>query len=89
MRQKICTEKQNTLFMFNNILFFFLENLAMREIMWKHFRAGQATDENMAPCALHAGTSTHLEYVILTVFLCSSGCMNTTQCYLLRTFPVL
>jgi hypothetical protein len=31
--------------MFNN---FFLENRTVYEIMWKIFRVGQATDDNMA-----------------------------------------
>jgi hypothetical protein len=34
--------------MSNNILFFFFENLAFCEIMWKtFFRIGQATDDDM------------------------------------------
>jgi hypothetical protein len=42
---KICTENQNTHFMFSN----FFENPAFYEIMWKKYcRAGQATDDNMA-----------------------------------------
>jgi hypothetical protein len=37
--------------MFNN---FFFKNRAVYEIMWKHFTAGQAIDENMthARCKL-------------------------------------
>jgi hypothetical protein len=44
---KICRENQNTLFVLRN--FFFFENPAVYEKMWKkYFRAGQATDDNMA-----------------------------------------
>jgi hypothetical protein len=34
-----------THFMFNNV---FYESRAVCEIMWKNYRAGQATDDNMA-----------------------------------------
>ena len=44
---KICRENQNTHFMFNN--FFFAENRAVYEIMWKSgSRAGPTKDDNMA-----------------------------------------
>ena len=42
---KSCRETRNTHFMFNN---FFSENRAVYEIMWKVWRAGQGTDNNMA-----------------------------------------
>jgi hypothetical protein len=45
---KICCVNQNTHFMFNN-LFFFFENRAFYEIMWKEYcRAAQATVDNIA-----------------------------------------
>ena len=53
---KSCRENQNRPFMFN--VFFFLENRAFYEIVWKKCcRAGHATD-------------THSEYVILTALQC-------------------
>ena len=51
--------------MFNN--FFFFENRAVYEIMWKKYsEAGQATDDNMAHarCMLDTYGYTHSEYVI-------------------------
>ena len=54
-----CRENQNTHFVVDNI-FFFSENHAVYEVMWKKYgRVGQATDDNMAhalgACALQAG----------------------------------
>jgi len=49
---RICTENQNTHFMFNN---FFPENRNVYEIMWENIcRAGEATGGNMthAYCVL-------------------------------------
>ena len=44
---KNCTENQNTHFMFSNI--FFLENLALYEVMWTNIVGpGQTADGNMA-----------------------------------------
>jgi len=41
-------ENQNTHFVLSN-LFFFLENLAVCEIIWKkYYKSGQTTDDNMA-----------------------------------------
>jgi hypothetical protein len=62
---KSCRENQNTHLMFNN--FFFFENRAVYEIMWKKYsEAGQATDDNMAHarCMLDTYGYTHSEYVI-------------------------
>ena len=45
---KVVKKIKNTHFVFNTFFFFF-ENLAVYEIMWKKYgRAGQATDYNMA-----------------------------------------
>jgi hypothetical protein len=46
-RENRCRENQDTSFVFSNI--FFLENLAVSEILWKkkYCRAGQATVDNM------------------------------------------
>ena len=45
---KSCRENQNTHFVFNTFFFFF-ENHAVYEIMWKNIvERGQATDDNMA-----------------------------------------
>jgi hypothetical protein len=50
---KICTENQNTHFMFNN---FFSENRAFDEIMWKNTveLTGRRRLQH-STCALHAG----------------------------------
>jgi hypothetical protein len=43
--------------------------------------------------ALHARapqtTNTHSKYVILISFYCNAGSTNTSQCYVIRTLPVL
>ena len=43
---KICRENQNTHFVFSN--FFFRKSYRLRDNVEKYFRAGQATDDNMA-----------------------------------------
>ena len=69
---KSCTENQNTHFVFNN--FFFSENIAVLEIMWKKCgSAGQATDHNTIrrmriECWITKATDTLSEYVILSAF---------------------
>jgi len=52
--------------MFNKF-FFFLEKLAVYEIMWKHGKSGQAIDNNKVhvhSCWIPKATNTYLEYVI-------------------------
>jgi hypothetical protein len=61
---KLCEENRDTHFMLKN---FFFENHTVYEIMWKHFRAGQATDDNVARahCMLDTESYTRSEYVIV------------------------
>jgi len=40
-------------------------------------------------CWMPKATNTHSEYIDLLIFHCSSGCMNTLQCYIICTLPVL
>ena len=69
---KTCRENQNTHFMFNN--FYFSENRAVYEIMWKKYcTARQSTDDNTIrrmriACWITKATDTHSEYVILIAF---------------------
>ena len=59
--------------------------------MGKYFKAGQVTDDNMAlriECLIPKSTSTHSECVILLLSHYNNGCMNTPQCYVIRTLPV-
>ena len=78
--------------MFNNYflkpcpLFFFYN-------VEKHFRAGQATDDNGA-CTLHAGylrLQTHTEYTILIAFPLQLWLHTRPSmlCYVMRTLAVL
>ena len=66
---KICREKQNTRFMFNN--FFFRILCRLRDNLGKHCTAGQATYDNMAHahCMLNTeATNTHSKHVTLIAF---------------------
>ena len=54
----------------------------------------QAIDDDVirlmrSACWITKATDTHSEYVILIAFHCNSGYMNASQCYGLRTLPVL
>jgi hypothetical protein len=66
---KICTENQNTHFMFNN---FFPENLAVYEIMWKNTLEPDSPQMTIRrtriACWIAKATDTHSEYVILLLF---------------------
>ena len=61
-----CKENQNTHFMFNN--FYFSENRAVYEIMWKKYcTARQSTDDNTIrrmriACWITKPTQTHTQY---------------------------
>ena len=67
---KSCTENQNTHFVFNN--FFFFENLAVYEIMWKNMvqpDRPQMTIRCMRiACWIPKDTDTHSQYVIIVAF---------------------
>jgi len=65
--KKNCSENQNTHFVFNN--FFFFENRAVCEIMWKNIvqpgRPQMAIWRMRTACWITKATNTNSEYVIL------------------------
>jgi len=69
---KNCTENQNTHFAFNEPLFFFPENRAVYEIMWKNtiqpFRSQMTVWRMRIACLIPKATNTHSDCVILTAF---------------------
>jgi hypothetical protein len=87
---KICRENQNTYFVFSN---FFRKWRRLWENVNKWIRARQAKDDNMAHAHCYwilKATKTHSEYVVLIAFLYyNNGCMSASQCYFIRTLPVL
>jgi hypothetical protein len=68
---KIRRENQSTHFMFNN--FFFSENRAVYEVMWKNTaqpdRPQMTIWRMRIACWVTKATNTHSEYVILIAFL--------------------
>ena len=68
---KICRENQDTHLMFSNIFFFF-ENLAIYEVMWKNTfgpdRPQMKIWRMRISCCIIKTTDTHSEYVILIAF---------------------
>ena len=70
MFQTKLLQKIKTHFVFNS---FFSENRTDYEIMWKNFKVGQTTDDNIIrrmrfACWITKATNTHSEYVILIAF---------------------
>jgi len=69
---KSCRENQNTHFVFSN--YFFSENRAVYEVMWKNMATvGQATDDNIVwrmriAYSITKATNTHSAYVIHIAF---------------------
>jgi len=67
---KICTENQNTHFVFNN--FFFFENRAVFEIMWKNVvqpdRQQMTIWRMRIACWISKATDIHPQYVIISAF---------------------
>jgi hypothetical protein len=67
---KICTENQNTHFVFSN---FFFENRAVYEIMWKNIvergRPQIAIWRMRIACWITKATKTHSEYLLLIAFV--------------------
>jgi hypothetical protein len=63
---------------------FFFENLAIYEIMWKHFVMPDRPQMTMwrmrVACWIPRTTSTYSEYVILLLFHCNNGCTKAPQC---------
>ena len=76
---KICSKNQNTLFTFSN--FFFRKSSRSWQNVEKYFRAGQATDGNMAHahCMLDTYGYKH------TLRVCITYCFSTAQCLYERT----
>jgi hypothetical protein len=73
--------------------FFFFENLAVYETMWKNaVKPGrpQMTIWCMRiACWIPKATNTHTEYVIVINFPRNNGCTNAPQCHFICTLPVL
>jgi hypothetical protein len=71
VRDKSRTENQNTRFIFSNF-FFFLENRAVYEIMWKNIvepdRPQMTVWSMRIACWIPKAPNTHTEYVTLTPF---------------------
>jgi len=71
-------EYQNMYFMFSN---FFFENCAVYETMWKNVVEADGPQMTVChmciACWIPKATNTHSEDVMLIVFHCNSGCMNT------------
>jgi hypothetical protein len=69
---KICTENQNTHFMFGSGFFVFQKSYPLWDNVEIYGTVGQTTDENMAHARFTLGSQvykyTFLEYVILIVF---------------------
>jgi hypothetical protein len=80
---KLCREYQNINFMFNN--FFFFENCAVREIMWKD--SAEPGMPQMTIWRMHISfwipktTNAHSIYVILIDFDYNSDYTNAPLCY--------
>ena len=79
--------------MFSNYFFSF-ENRAVCEIMCKNIvelNGPQLTVWHVrVACWIPKATNTLSGYVIPIVFFsCKNGCINASQCYVIRTLPVL
>ena len=85
---KDCRENRNADIMFNN---FFFENRAVYEIMWKNILERgrpQMTIWRMSiACWIPKATNTQSGYVML--FHSNNGCTKASQCYFVRSLPVL
>jgi hypothetical protein len=76
-------------FMFQN--FFFFENHAFYEIMWKNTvepnRLQMTIWRMRIACWIPKATNTHSDYVMLNLSHCNNGCTNALQCYVIHTLP--
>ena len=84
-----CRENQNTHFMFNKIFFFF-ENHAVYEKMWKNIVEPGRPHMKVWRMRMVGWIQTHtqnMQYLLLSH--CNSGCTNTSPCYVILTFLVL
>jgi hypothetical protein len=57
------------------------ENRVVYEIMWKNM-------VHRTVCSITKAINTRSDYVILIVFHCNDGCVNASQCCMIRTLPV-
>jgi hypothetical protein len=80
---KLCTENQNTHFIFNN---FSRKSCCLWDNVEKYGTARQGTDDNMTrrmlcACWITKAIGTHSEYVILTSFTWQQCFANAPLCY--------
>jgi len=69
-----CREYQNTHFVFNNFFFFFLKKIVpLSDNVEKYYRAGQATDDNMA----HAHCLLDTKGYKRALRICDTYCFST------------
>jgi hypothetical protein len=72
---------------------FFFDIGVFFEIMWKNsveaVRPQMTVWRMRIACWIPKATNTHLQYIILMLFHCSSGCTSVPQCYVIRTLPGL
>ena len=77
---KSCRQNQNTHFILNN--FFFLENLAVYEIMWKNIYSRRGHIWQCGACVLHAGylrLYTHAHTHTHTLRICNTYFFSTAK----------
>jgi hypothetical protein len=71
----------------------FFENRSVYEIMWKNIVEPDRTQMTIwrtrITCWIPKAPDAHSEYVIPTVFQCNNGCTKASQCYVIRTLPLL
>ena len=69
------------------------ENRAVYEIMWKNVvepgRPQMTTLRMRIVSWKIKATNTHSEYTILLLFRCNNGIPKSSQCYVIRTLPVM
>jgi len=89
MFQTKVVEKIKTLIFFS-IKFFFLENLAVYEIMWKNIVEPQLTIWRKHFSGwIATATTTHSEYVIIIAFPLQQRLHDSPHCYVMLTMPIL
>jgi hypothetical protein len=73
--------------------FFFFENRAVYEIIWKNTvqpdRPQMTVWRKRNACCMTKAINTHSTYAILSAFQCNNGCTNASLCYVIRTLSVL
>ena len=89
-----CRETQNTHFVTNNNIFFFLFwKIVPFMRMWKNIvelcKPQMTVWRMRIACRIPKTTNTHSDYAILNAFNCNTVCTNAPQCYVIRTLPVM